>query len=46
MSKTSSAHPVRKLVLIAAVIAAVLAFRNASANKGGSYDPAKPGGGA
>ncbi|WP_456695030.1 hypothetical protein [Aeromicrobium sp. P5_D10] len=46
MSNSSSRHPIRKLVLIAAVIAAVLAFRNASANKGGSYDPTAPGNGA
>lgn len=46
MSKSSSRHPVRKLVLIAALVAVVLAFRNAISDKGGSYDPSKPGGDA
>ncbi|MCW2838712.1 MAG: hypothetical protein JWR55_195 [Aeromicrobium sp.] len=33
-------HPVRTLLLIVAAIAAVLALRAATADKGGSYDPA------
>lgn len=39
MSKSERRHPFRKLMLIAAVIAAVVAVRNAIADKGGSYDP-------
>ena len=39
MSKSESRHPFRKLIMIAALIAAALAFRNAVADKGGSYDP-------
>jgi hypothetical protein len=39
MSNSESRHPFRKLILVAAVIAAVLAVRSAVADKGGSYDP-------
>jgi hypothetical protein len=39
MSKSESRHPVRKLILVAALIAGVVAVRNAVADKGGSYDP-------
>jgi hypothetical protein len=42
MSKSNKRHPFRKLFLIAVVIAAVVAVRNAVADKGGSYDPAGP----
>lgn len=43
MSKPLSklAHrPVRKLLILSAVIGLLLALRNATADKGGSYDPA------
>lgn len=43
MSQSSSRHPARKLILIALLIAVALAFRNAIADKGGSYDPTQPG---
>ena len=37
---SNSRHPFRKLALIAAVVGIAIAFRNAVADKGGSYDPA------
>jgi hypothetical protein len=40
MSKSESRHPVRKVVLLALVLGALVAYRNAVADKGGSYDPA------
>ncbi len=40
MSTSNSGHPFRNLMLIAAVVAIVIAIRNAVADKGGSYDPA------
>ncbi|WP_159085751.1 hypothetical protein [Aeromicrobium chenweiae] len=42
MSKTSGRHPFRRILLVTAVLAAILAYRNAIADKGGSYDPAGP----
>ncbi len=43
MSKTEGRHPFRKLLLLTALIAIVVAVRNAVADKGGSYDPAEGG---
>ncbi|WP_255489009.1 MULTISPECIES: hypothetical protein [Aeromicrobium] len=40
MSKSPGHHPFRRILLLTAVLAAVLAYRNAVADKGGSYDPA------
>jgi hypothetical protein len=42
MSESHKRHPFRKLILIAAVVAAVVAVRNAVADKGGTYDPPGP----
>jgi len=39
MSKSEKRHPVRKFFLFALVAGAVVAARNAVADKGGSYDP-------
>ncbi len=39
MSTSNSGHPFRMLLLITAVVAIVIAFRNAVADKGGTYDP-------
>ena len=39
MSKSEKRHPVRKFFLFALVASAVVAVRNAVADKGGSYDP-------
>lgn len=33
-------RPVRKLLILSAVFGLLLALRNATADKGGSYDPA------
>jgi hypothetical protein len=41
MSKSEKRHPVRKLLLLALVAGAVVAVRNAVAERGGSYDPAE-----
>jgi hypothetical protein len=43
MSKSESRHPVRTVVLVALAVGAVVAYRNAVADKGGSYDPADAG---
>ncbi|MGA8986835.1 hypothetical protein [Aeromicrobium sp.] len=43
MPQPQKRHPVRKLVLLLLMAAAVVAFRNAVADKGGSYDPAEAG---
>jgi len=40
MSQSGKRHPFRKLALLAAIVGGVVAFRNAVADKGGSYDPA------
>jgi hypothetical protein len=40
MPRTHTRHPLRKLLLVAAIIGIAVAFRNAVADKGGSYDPA------
>ena len=37
---TSSGHPLRRLLLLALVIGAIVVVRNATADRGGSYDPA------
>jgi hypothetical protein len=39
MSKSEKRHPVRKFFLLALIAGAVVAVRNAVADKGGSYDP-------
>ncbi len=39
MSKSEKRHPVRKFFLFAMIAGAVVAVRNAVADKGGSYDP-------
>ena len=39
MPRTHNRHPLRKLLLVAAIIGIAVAFRNAVADKGG-YDPA------
>lgn len=39
MSKSEKRHPVRKFFLFALIAGAVVAVRNAVADKGGSYDP-------
>lgn len=39
MSKTSGRRPFRTLLILAAAVGAVLAYRNAVADQGGSYDP-------
>jgi hypothetical protein len=39
MSKSEKRHPVRKLFLFTLIAGAVVAVRNAVADKGGSYDP-------
>ena len=39
MSKSEKRHPVRKFFLFALIAGAVVAVRNAIADKGGSYDP-------
>jgi hypothetical protein len=41
MSKSENRHPVRKFLLLAVLAGAVVAVRNAVADKGGSYDPAE-----
>ncbi|MEJ7634698.1 hypothetical protein [Aeromicrobium sp.] len=43
MSKSEKRHPVRNFVLVALVIGAAVAIRNAVADKGGSYDPTQAG---
>ena len=43
MSHTRDGHPFRKLLLVSALIAVAVAFRNAVADKGGSYDPDEAG---
>lgn len=43
MSKPETRHPVRKVLLVVAAAGIVVAYRNAVADKGGSYDPADPG---
>jgi hypothetical protein len=40
MPTSPQSHPFRTLLLIVAAILAVLAVRAATADKGGSYDPA------
>jgi hypothetical protein len=37
---TSSGHPFRRLLLLALAIGAIVVVRNATADRGGSYDPA------
>lgn len=39
MPKTSGRRPFRTLLILAAAVGAVLAYRNAVADQGGSYDP-------
>ena len=39
MSKSEKRHPVRKFFLFTLIAGAVVAVRNAVADKGGSYDP-------
>jgi hypothetical protein len=36
---TSSRHPFRRFLLLLAAIGGVVAVRNATADRGGSYDP-------
>jgi hypothetical protein len=36
---SSSGHPLRRLLLLALAIGVVVAVRNATADRGGSYDP-------
>ncbi|MGH3473354.1 MAG: hypothetical protein ACRDOT_00420 [Aeromicrobium sp.] len=36
---TSSGHPLRRLLLLALAIGVVVVVRNATADRGGSYDP-------
>ncbi|MEV7397990.1 hypothetical protein [Aeromicrobium sp. NPDC092404] len=43
MSPSDKRHPVRKILLLALVAGAVVAVRNAVADKGGSYGPTEPG---
>ncbi len=43
MSKPANRHPVRRLALVLAAVAVVVAVRNAVADKGGTYDPNDPG---
>ncbi|MGA9103395.1 hypothetical protein [Aeromicrobium sp.] len=40
MSK-SSGHPLRRLLIVLLAIGAVVAVRNATAERGGSYDPSR-----
>lgn len=40
MSKPSSGRTLGRLLLLALLVGAALAIRNAFADKGGSYDPA------
>lgn len=42
MTNTSGRHPVRALLIMAVLAVAVLVVRQATADKGGSYDPADP----
>ena len=44
MSQTSGHRPLRTLLLAAVAVGAVLAYRNATADQGGTYDPADQGG--
>ena len=37
---TFSGHPLRRLLLLALAIGAIVVVRNATADRGGSYDPA------
>jgi hypothetical protein len=39
MSQSDKRHPIRKFFLFALIAGAVVAVRNAVADKGGSYDP-------
>ena len=39
MSKSEKRHPVRKFFVFTLIAGAVVAVRNAIADKGGSYDP-------
>ena len=36
---TSSGHPLRRLLLMVLAIGAIVVVRNATADRGGSYDP-------
>jgi hypothetical protein len=36
---TSSGHPLRRLLLLVLAIGTVVVVRNATADRGGSYDP-------
>jgi hypothetical protein len=36
---TSSGHPLRRLLLLVLAIGVVVVVRNATADRGGSYDP-------
>lgn len=42
MSKPQKRHPVRTVALLIVAVGAVVALRNAVADKGGTYDPADP----
>jgi hypothetical protein len=44
MSKPEKRHPVRTILLLVAGAGIVVAYRNAIADKGGTYDPADAGG--
>jgi hypothetical protein len=40
MPRSHQRHTLRKLLVLAVIVGIVVAYRNATADRGGSYDPA------